>query len=248
MSTAKIKSSSEAIGEFIDSIRTTVINKVFNDELSDIVEYALSELLNNAEEHGNGFLPDKWITVEWGIRDDLYFFSVEDEGDGFTLSVPKTPPCIDNNRGRGLWMISMDCVDIVQEGAKGNKIVVTWELMNRTVALESNDLSMTILSTKGGTNHERVRKLTYAIADVDTEAGGILVMDVSNIRVFSSLLYGHIGELSNSLKAIYIVGANIDTRNKLKLIGVAEKIILRETVGEALRCIEDEQTLKSVTP
>lgn len=48
--------------------------------------YAFRELLQNALEHGNHYLPDKKILVRYNLGHNCIIFFIQDEGNGFDLS------------------------------------------------------------------------------------------------------------------------------------------------------------------
>lgn len=73
-----------------------------------ILNFVLRELLNNAVEHGNGFLEDKKVCCEVVYEKDILKFDISDEGRGFDIDEVIGRDVFENiegTRGRGIAMI-----------------------------------------------------------------------------------------------------------------------------------------------
>jgi len=127
MKMKKIASDDHCLREFVKRFREEELLPFFSGELErDAAEYILLELLNNAQEHGNGYDSSKTILVEWTANHNHMTITVEDEGEGFTPDIPEEPPPLDVSRGRGLWSIKTDeIVSLLSFSKKGNRVSVT---------------------------------------------------------------------------------------------------------------------------
>jgi serine/threonine-protein kinase RsbW len=75
----------------------------------DLVALAIQEALANALVHGNGYDPEKTISVFIALNDDgSLFVSVKDSGSGFDPDALPDPTASKNllsNHGRGIWIM-----------------------------------------------------------------------------------------------------------------------------------------------
>lgn len=89
-----------------------------------MVDLALTECVNNAWEHGNKMANDKTVTVLIHATSKRLYFRVKDEGSGFNLDLEsRKPPAMDNERGRGLFIIQ-EVMDYVIPSEKGNEMLL----------------------------------------------------------------------------------------------------------------------------
>ena len=85
---------------------------------------ALAEALSNAILRGNGADPAKQVTVRALVFEQSIRLSIEDQGDGFAPGEPALPESLEDDRGRGLFIISQ-LADQVEFSDRGNTIWMT---------------------------------------------------------------------------------------------------------------------------
>lgn len=93
------------IEQFIDSFCEK--REVTQDCYGNIL-IALTEAVNNAIEHGNGYQPDKLVIIEYEVFGDEVLFIVKDQGNGFDykkIPDPTLPENILNTNGRGVFLM-----------------------------------------------------------------------------------------------------------------------------------------------
>lgn len=110
--------------DFTTTITNTLENSGWPEEEIYAIVLSVTEAAVNANEHGNKGAADKNVYVECSISDDMFFCSMQDEGEGFSpQDVPD--PCQDENlfvtHGRGLKLIDNFMSNVWFNG-KGNKI------------------------------------------------------------------------------------------------------------------------------
>lgn len=69
---------------------------------------ALTEAVNNAIQHGNGYKKEKLVEIEYEVIDDEILFTVKDEGNGFDFDKipdPTLPENILKTSGRGVFLM-----------------------------------------------------------------------------------------------------------------------------------------------
>jgi len=89
---------------------------------------AVTEAVNNAVEHGNKLLNDKFVTLLFEYTDDKLRITVEDQGEGFDLKAvenPLSPENLTKPNGRGLLIVDslMDNVEVLFS-TTGTKVVM----------------------------------------------------------------------------------------------------------------------------
>lgn len=101
--------------------------KISEPERVDIC-IAVTEAVNNAVEHGNKLIKDKFVTLLFEYSDDKLRITVKDQGEGFDLEAvenPLSPENLTKPNGRGLLIVKslMDKVE-VSTSATGTKVVM----------------------------------------------------------------------------------------------------------------------------
>jgi len=101
--------------------------KISEPERVDIC-IAVTEAVNNAVEHGNKMLNDKFVTLLFEYSDDKLRITVEDQGEGFDLEAvenPLSPENLTKPNGRGLLIVDalMDNVE-VSSSTTGTKVIM----------------------------------------------------------------------------------------------------------------------------
>lgn len=69
---------------------------------------SLEEAIVNAIKHGNGYDPDKSVTISCDVSSERVIVSIEDQGDGFDLSSVPDPTDdinLDKPSGRGIMLM-----------------------------------------------------------------------------------------------------------------------------------------------
>ncbi len=87
---------------------------------------SMVEAVNNAIIHGNKLDESKSVKVEYELNDNLFTFSVKDDGDGFdfkNLPDPTAPENLEKPHGRGIFLIS-HLVDELHFEDNGSKLCV----------------------------------------------------------------------------------------------------------------------------
>ena len=100
-----------------------------NEDKSDNMAIAITEMVNNAILHGNKQDSSKMVTVEAVYFDDRVQVSIQDEGDGFDLEEvadPLKPENIWKQNGRGIFLVK-EFVSKVEfaPSDSGTKVVLT---------------------------------------------------------------------------------------------------------------------------
>jgi|GEM_PF-1151841 len=121
-----------AIGDFVEQFRTRVLQRyIAATKQQDLTEYVLVECLDNAWEHGNRKDLDREIELVWSVSEDRLTVSVEDQGEGFLVEIPKVMPPLSNPRGRGLYTLQ-DIAEELWYNRKGNKVTFKVALGRKT--------------------------------------------------------------------------------------------------------------------
>ena len=89
---------------------------------------AVTEAVNNAVQHGNQMMADKYVTLRIECSDNTIRITVCDEGEGFDLDAvadPLTPENLIKPNGRGLLIVKslMDDVDVLPS-TTGTEVVM----------------------------------------------------------------------------------------------------------------------------
>lgn len=87
------------------------------------LQLCMLEAVQNGLVHGNGLRQDKWVHVLWRYRDGEFFFSVEDQGQGFQPAAvqPEREENLLAEHGRGLMLLEM-LLDKMWYNEQGNII------------------------------------------------------------------------------------------------------------------------------
>lgn len=97
-----------------------------NSEIYGNMLVSMVEAVNNAIIHGNKLDESKSVKVEYEIDNDVFMFSIKDEGKGFdykNLPDPTSPENIEKPHGRGIFLIS-HLVDELTFEDNGSKLCV----------------------------------------------------------------------------------------------------------------------------
>ncbi len=97
-----------------------------NSEIYGNMLVSMVEAVNNAIIHGNKLDESKSVKVEYELNDNLFTFSVKDDGDGFdfkNLPDPTAPENLEKPHGRGIFLIS-HLVDELHFEDNGSKLCV----------------------------------------------------------------------------------------------------------------------------
>jgi len=93
------------------------------------VRVALAEALSNAILRGNRQMPGKHVRVRATVSSEKVVFDIEDEGTGFDLAAarpdPTAPENLENEDGRGLFLMHQLMDGVEQFRDKGNVIRLT---------------------------------------------------------------------------------------------------------------------------
>jgi len=97
-----------------------------NSEIYGNMLVSMVEAVNNAIIHGNKLDETKTVTVEYELENNVFSFSIKDEGNGFdykNLPDPTSPENIEKPHGRGIFLIS-HLVDELHFEDNGSKLCV----------------------------------------------------------------------------------------------------------------------------
>lgn len=100
--------------------RKVAIDKIFD------IQVSFEEALRNAVIHGNKSNPDKKVTIEMEINEDMIMVAIEDEGEGFDPAGLPDPTLEENllkETGRGVYLI-YKLMDRVMYENSGRKVVM----------------------------------------------------------------------------------------------------------------------------
>jgi serine/threonine-protein kinase RsbW len=93
------------------------------------IRVALAEAISNAILRGNGEAKDKQVRVRAVVSDDKVVFDVVDEGPGFDLDEdrpdPTTPEHLEQEDGRGLFLMKRLMDDVERFQSDGNVVRLT---------------------------------------------------------------------------------------------------------------------------
>ena len=107
----------------LSSFIETLLEPVGCRENSKRIKLGLHEALVNAVVHGNMSNPNKVLRVRRIITPKWFVWQIQDEGIGIVKTKRKNslPPKVDNNSGRGIFLIHQ-CFDDVRWSRKGNRL------------------------------------------------------------------------------------------------------------------------------
>lgn len=97
-----------------------------NSEIYGNMLVSMVEAVNNAIIHGNKLDESKSVKIEYEIDNDVFMFSIKDEGNGFdykNIPDPTSPENIEKPHGRGIFLIS-HLVDELTFEDNGSKLCV----------------------------------------------------------------------------------------------------------------------------
>jgi anti-sigma regulatory factor (Ser/Thr protein kinase) len=124
--TKTIRSERHAIISFLHEFKIGYLKWLkIPDQLKDRIEFSIMEAIENAHEHGNKKNENKSITIRCWHINNIYQYSVTDEGDGFQGEIATHPPPLSEKRGRGLFSIKA-YADTVTFNEKRNAITFTF--------------------------------------------------------------------------------------------------------------------------
>lgn len=96
----------------------------YDEACTFAIRLAIEEGLNNAIKHGNRFIPDKRVEVEFDIDKKRATITITDQGDGFDPSAvpdPTTDENLQKPTGRGI-MLMRAYMDKVCYNSRGNQV------------------------------------------------------------------------------------------------------------------------------
>lgn len=92
-----------------------------DSEFFSMVDFVLRELLNNAVEHGNGMIEEKWVSLSIVITSEELLIDVHDEGIGnkFQRHI-QNQDMADNLRVRNRGLIAIQDFGFILESVEGH--------------------------------------------------------------------------------------------------------------------------------
>lgn len=110
------------VESFIDDVCTQLnINESYGNVL-----IAVTEAINNAIIHGNNNDAEALVSLKSYTNLNQYYFTVEDEGNGFDFSNlpdPTAPENIEKENGRGIFLMN-NLADNVEFENNGKKVLI----------------------------------------------------------------------------------------------------------------------------
>lgn len=103
--TSTLESTAEAVDIGEEAVRRFTLEAGFDESDQYFIALAAREVLVNAIKHGNGFDPNKKVTVRMSTTPESMILEVSDEGEGFRLDHVPNPGAPENRErrsGRGL--------------------------------------------------------------------------------------------------------------------------------------------------
>lgn len=94
-----------------------------NEDYYGNVLIAVTEAVNNAIQHGNGFKTDLNVDLLVGDKETDFCFSVKDYGKGFdfeNLPDPTAPENLEKENGRGIFLMKSLAEDVIFEDSGRN--------------------------------------------------------------------------------------------------------------------------------
>ena len=104
----KLTSTFDNLERAVEEAEVFITGITEDEDLAYNVVLLTSEAVTNAMEHGNGWDPEKHITMDLSANDKHVVLSVLDEGEGFELSTVANPlqnENLFNGRGRGIYFM-----------------------------------------------------------------------------------------------------------------------------------------------
>lgn len=98
----------------------------YDEACTFAIRLAMEEGLNNAIKHGNRFIPDKRVEVEFDIDKKRATITITDQGNGFDPSAipdPTTDENLQKPTGRGI-MLMRAYMDKVCYNDRGNQVCI----------------------------------------------------------------------------------------------------------------------------
>ncbi len=119
-----IKSDLKAARKIAARVLNAVQAHGYGEACTFAIRLAIEEGLNNAIKHGNRFVADKRVEVEFDIDEKRITITITDQGDGFDPSVipdPTTDENLQKPTGRGI-MLMRAYMDKVCYNDRGNQV------------------------------------------------------------------------------------------------------------------------------
>lgn len=94
--------------DVLEQIMDAVARHRFTENATFAIKLALDEAMINAIKHGNKLRPDKRVTIEATVSDELADIVIHDQGEGFTRDAVPDPTLDENLEkagGRGILLI-----------------------------------------------------------------------------------------------------------------------------------------------
>lgn len=106
--TISFLSSTEYLDE-VEAVTVKISNELkFDSSSADDLSISVTEIFNNAVEHGNKNDPNKTVTLTYTRTESHLIISIRDEGSGFAPEKIKDPLAPENllaENGRGIYLV-----------------------------------------------------------------------------------------------------------------------------------------------
>ena len=121
-----IRSDLNAARKVCDRVLEATEAHGYGQECTFAIRLAVEEGLDNAIKHGNRFVAEKRVEVQFDIDPKRAVITITDEGDGFDPAVvpdPTTDENIEKPTGRGI-MLMRAYMDEVRFNDRGNQVCI----------------------------------------------------------------------------------------------------------------------------
>jgi len=116
-----------AVEEFCQKLVADASKQGFCEDDTFGIHMALAEAMINAVEHGNASDPNKKLTIEYLITQELFDLTITDQGSGFVpdnVPDPRDEENLHKMSGRGILLIRA-YMDVVEYNETGNRLHIS---------------------------------------------------------------------------------------------------------------------------
>lgn len=114
--------------DLVDLVMESTLGHLgFDDEEIERMGLAIREAVSNGVRHGNQLDPDKFVELNFDLKQDEMILRITDEGEGFDLSAvpdPLAPENLFNPSGRGILLMRSFMDEVSFESASQGGTVV----------------------------------------------------------------------------------------------------------------------------
>ncbi len=123
----ELASNMRAVEEFCQKLVADASKQGFCEDDTFGIHLALEEAMINAVKHGNGGDPNKKITIEYLVTQEVFDLTITDQGTGFVpddVPDPRDEENLHKLSGRGILLIRT-YMDVVEYNKTGNQLHIS---------------------------------------------------------------------------------------------------------------------------